>query len=104
MPNAATAMSSSGANFITAFVRRAPIGLASLGLGRTALRVRPDVPLVVSEVNPHALRSLPQPAWGLRFAARASTRRGRTCLSDSGEASDPFFWKVKMPNGTLNRD
>ncbi len=97
MPDAATAMSNSGANFITAFVRRRPIGLASLGLRRTALRMDPDVPLVVSEVNPHALRSLAQPTRGLRVAARATTRCGRACLSDSGQASDPLFLKVKLP-------
>jgi len=98
MPNAATAMSNSGANFITAVVRRRPIGLASLGLSRTALRMDPDVPLVVSEVNSRALRSLAQPARGLRVAARATTRRGSPRLSDSGQASDPFFLKAKMPN------
>jgi hypothetical protein len=38
MPDAAAAMRNSGANFITAFVRRRPIGLASIGLGRTAWR------------------------------------------------------------------
>jgi hypothetical protein len=98
MPDAATAMSNSGAIFITAFVRRRPIDLASLGLGRPAWSMDPGVPLVVSEVNSHALRSLPQPARGLRVAARATTRRGRMCLSDSGEGSDPFFLIVKMPN------
>jgi hypothetical protein len=98
MPNAATAMSNSGANFITAVVRRRPIGLASLGLRRTALRMDPDVPLVVSEVSSRALRSLAQPARGLRVAPRATTRRGGPCLSDSGQASDPFFLKVKMSN------